>query len=60
VLFNYKFQLGKSIILKEESDNALISSGLLPEEVLRAAFLMKQEGIKTRVINMSFIKPMVN
>ena len=54
---DYKFQLGKSIILKEGRDIAIISSGVLLEEVLKATSLIEQKGIKARVINMSSIKP---
>jgi len=54
---DYKFQLGKSVTIKNGSDITIISCGALFDEVLNAASLMEREGISTRVINMSSIKP---
>ena len=54
---NYKFQLGKSVTIKDGSDIAIISCGAIFDEVLSTALLLKKEGIRARIINMSSIKP---
>lgn len=54
---DYRFQLGKGLVLKEGKDVSLISSGALLEDTLHAASLIEKEGIEARVINMSSIKP---
>lgn len=54
---DYKFQLGKSVAIKDGSDVTIISCGAIFDEVLSAALLLEKEGISTRIINMSSIKP---
>lgn len=54
---DYKFQLGKSVVIKDGSDVTIISCGAIFDEVLSAALLLEKEGISTRIINMSSIKP---
>lgn len=54
---NYQFKLGKSFTLREGSDLTVISAGYLMEEVIEAASTLSKEGIETRIINMSSIKP---
>lgn len=54
---DYKFQLGKSVIIKDGSDITIISCGAIFDEVLSAALLLEKEGIRARIINMSSIKP---
>jgi len=53
----YKFQLGKSVTLKNGKDVTLISCGDLMEDTLKAGNSLKEKGIDARVINMSSIKP---
>jgi len=53
----YKFQLGKSLTLREGNDATLICYGDLVGDTLEAATLLKRKGINARVINMSSIKP---
>ncbi|MBC7190504.1 transketolase family protein, partial [Candidatus Aerophobetes bacterium] len=53
----YRFQLGKGCVVKEGEDLTLISTGMLLEDTLEVAFLLEKEGITSRVINMSSIKP---
>lgn len=53
----YEFKLGKGITLSEGSDVSIIATGLLVHAALEAAELLKQEGIKARVINLHTIKP---
>ena len=54
---DYKFQLGKSVAIKDGSDVTIISCGAIFDEVLSAALLIEKEGIRARIINMSSIKP---
>jgi len=54
---NYKFELGKASMLKEGKDAAIISSGVLVHESLKAAEKLKEGGMEVAVINMSSIKP---
>lgn len=54
---DYKFQLGKSVTIKNGSDITIISCGAIFDEVLSAALLLEKEGISARIINMSSIKP---
>jgi len=54
---DYKFQLGKSVTIKNGSDITIISCGAIFDEVLSAALLLEKEGISVRIINMSSIKP---
>ena len=53
----YEFQIGKGEKLTDGYDIAVISTGLMTNEALRAAVLAKRQGINVRVINMPTIKP---
>ena len=46
---NYKFEIGKATTLKEGNDVALIATGLLVYEALKAAEMLEEKGIKARV-----------
>ncbi len=54
----YEFQIGKGEKLTDGYDIAVISTGLMTSEALRAAVLAKRQGINVRVINMPTIKPL--
>ena len=54
---NYKFQLGKSVTIKEGKDLTIFTYGDLVEETMDASELLFKDGIDARVINMSSIKP---
>jgi transketolase len=55
---DYKFELGKGIVLREGKDAVLIATGLTVSETLTAAEkLSKEDGIEARVINIHTIKP---
>lgn len=60
VLFdeNYKFEIGKAVQLTEGNDVAILATGLMVYEAVEAAKLLKKDGIKARVINVSTIKPL--
>lgn len=53
----YKFEIGKSVTLREGKDVTIIASGLTVSTSLDAAEMLSQEGIEARVINMHTIKP---
>lgn len=54
---DYEFKIGKGTIIREGKDATIIATGLMVFESLQAAEDLEKEGIKTRVINMSTIKP---
>lgn len=54
----YRFELGKGITLKEGDDLTIVATGLLVNEALEAAELLKQDGISARVLNIHTIKPL--
>lgn len=51
------FVVGRANILREGKDLAMIATGLLVSESLKAADVLAKEGIEARVINMHTIKP---
>lgn len=51
------FEIGRANVLQDGSDVTLIGCGLLVQESLDAAALLKKDGISARVINMHTIKP---
>ena len=55
---NYHFEIGKGEQLTEGNDVALIATGLMVGEALKAAELLAAEGIHARVINLCTIKPL--
>ncbi len=54
---SYQFELGKATFLKEGKDAAIIASGIMVQESLKAAEMLKGEGKDVAVVNMSSIKP---
>ncbi|TYP57855.1 transketolase family protein [Thermosediminibacter litoriperuensis] len=54
---NYKFEVGKAVILKEGKDVALIATGVMIAEALKAAEQLSKDGIDAMVINIHTIKP---
>lgn len=54
---DYKFEIGKSVTLKEGKDITIIASGLTVSTSLEAAEKLENDGISVRVINMHTIKP---
>ena len=51
------FKIGKANIIREGKDISIIACGIMVKQALDAAALLKQEGIETRVVNMSTLKP---
>ena len=54
---DYKFELGKGVTLKEGDDVSIIATGLMVQEAVKAADMLKADGINARVINIHTIKP---
>ena len=54
---NYKFEIGKGVVLKEGSDVSLIATGLEVNETLQAAEMLEKDGIHAEIINIHTIKP---
>ena len=54
----YKFELGKGVELTSGNDVAIVATGLLVYEAVKAAETLKAEGINARVINIHTIKPL--
>ena len=53
----YNFEIGKGVVLREGDDATIIACGMMVNEALIAADMLKEENINVRVINMSTIKP---
>ena len=54
----YKFEIGKGIVLREGSDVTIIATGLEVNESLEAAKMLEADGISAQVINIHTIKPL--
>ena len=54
---SYQFKIGKGSVLIEGSDVTIVATGLMVNEALEAAKLLKNEGISARVVDMATIKP---
>lgn len=54
---NYKFQIGKGEVLSEGKDVAIIATGIMVAKALKAAEILKTEGINATVVNIHTIKP---
>lgn len=55
---DYHFELGKGITLQDGSDLTIVATGLMVNEALQAAQMLKADGISVRVINIHTIKPL--
>ncbi len=55
---DYKFELGKGVVLKEGKDVTIIATGLCVAESLAAADMLAKDGIDAKVINIHTIKPL--
>lgn len=52
-----EFKLGKGLTLTQGNDLTIISSGIMLDEALKAADILKQDGINARVVNLFTWKP---
>jgi len=55
---DYRFQLGKSVVLHEGKDATIIATGMMVQVALDAARELKSENIQVRVLDMHTIKPL--
>ncbi|MDD5994850.1 MAG: transketolase family protein [Clostridiales bacterium] len=55
---DYKFELGKGVVLREGKDVTIIATGLPVSECLAAADKLAADGIDAKVINLHTIKPL--
>lgn len=55
---DYKFELGKANVLRKGSKVALIATGCLVHEALKAYETLNAEGIEVTVVNLHTIKPL--
>jgi len=51
------FEIGRAEVYYDGTDVALVASGPLVYEALRAAYILKEKGISARVINNHTVKP---
>lgn len=55
---DYKFELGKGVVLREGKDITIVATGLLVSASLEAAEKLAADGIDAKVINIHTIKPL--
>ena len=55
---SFKFEIGKGEVLQDGNDVAIIATGLMVCEAMKAGEELKADGINARVINMATIKPL--
>ena len=55
---DFKFEIGKGEVLQDGNAVAIIATGLMVCEAMKAGEELKAEGINARVINMATIKPL--
>ena len=55
---DYKFELGKGVVLREGKDLTIIATGLPVNNCLEAAEKLAADGIDAKVINIHTIKPL--
>lgn len=53
----YKFELGKGVVLKEGKDLTIVATGLCVSEALAAAEKLAADGVDAAVVNIHTIKP---
>ena len=54
---NYKFEIGRGIVMADGADVTIVASGITVHIALDAAKLLSDDGISARVINIHTIKP---
>lgn len=55
---DYKFEIGKGVVVREGKDFTIIANGICVDSALGAAELLEKEGISARVVNMATVKPL--
>ncbi|MDN5331464.1 MAG: transketolase [Tepidanaerobacteraceae bacterium] len=54
---SYEFEVGKGVVLRDGKDVALIATGIMVGESLKAAEILARDGIEAMVVNIHTIKP---
>lgn len=55
---DYKFEMGKGVVLKEGKDLTIVATGICVESALAAAQKLAADGVDAKVINIHTIKPL--
>ena len=55
---DYKFEIGKGIVMREGTDVTIVATGLCVGNALEAAEMLEKDGISAEVINIHTIKPL--
>ena len=55
---DYKFEIGKGVVLREGTDVTIIATGLCVSGALEAAEKLAADGVSAKVINIHTIKPL--
>lgn len=55
---DYPFEIGKGIVLREGQDVAIVATGTMVYESIRAARVLQKQGIGCTVVDMHTIKPL--
>lgn len=55
---DYKFEMGKGVVLREGKDLTIVATGLPVSACLEAADKLAAEGVEAKVINIHTIKPL--
>ena len=55
---DYRFEIGKGIVLREGSDVTIVATGIMVSAALEAAARLEAEGVSAEVINIHTIKPL--
>lgn len=56
-LFQEPFKLGRARVLSQGNDIAVLSSGIMTEEAMRAVQVLKQRGLAVQHMHLSTLKP---
>lgn len=55
---DYKFEIGKGVVLREGTDLTIFATGLCVSASLEAAEMLAKDGINAKVVNIHTIKPL--
>ncbi|NPV91604.1 MAG: transketolase family protein [Firmicutes bacterium] len=55
---DYRFTVGKAVVMREGSDLTFIANGLMVNEALVAAESLQARGVSARVLNLHTVKPL--
>lgn len=55
---DYKFEIGKGVLLQDGLDVTIIATGIMVEAALEARNILMEDGINARIINIHTLKPL--